>query len=353
MRKLSRPAHPVGLAPGTLKPPPEGAALPPVHAAFLSYDEARLEEGRDDLSECFAAASDDATTWIDIDGVHDRSIIEAVGQRFALHPLVLEDVVTPVQRSKVERYGDCTYVVVRMLRFDAERQEIDSEQLSIVIVGRTLITFQETPGDVFDAVRARIRAGRPQMRTGGPAYLAYALLDAVVDHYFVLLEQIGVHMEAIEESLVDGARSDTLHKVHRLKRELVYLHKSVWPLREAVNQMMREEDLPFHETLKVYLRDLYDHTIHVIETIESYRDLNAGMLDTYLSVVSNRMNEIMKTLTIIATVFIPLTFIVGVYGMNFEHMPELHLRWAYPALWAAMIAAAAVMLGSFRRRGWL
>ncbi len=353
MRKLSRPAHPVGLAPGTLKAPPSGAPARP-RITLFDYDGATLEERTPErIEECFAAADGPSTTWINVDGIYDTPTIEALGEHFGLHPLMLEDVVTTAQRSKVEQYDGNTYIVIRMLRFDPARGEIDSEQVSLIITDNTLITLQEQVGDVFEAVRARLRAGRPRIRSAGPAYLAYTLLDAVVDHYFVLLEQIGGHLETIEDALVTDPRQETLHAIHRLKRELIFLRKSVWPLREAVAQMLRDEDLPFHEALRVYLRDLYDHTVHVIETIESYRDLNAGMLDTYLSVVGNRMNEIMKTLTIIATIFIPLTFIAGIYGMNFEHMPELHLKWAYPALWAVMVVITAFMLRFFRRRGWL
>lgn len=353
MKKLSRPPYPVGLAPGTLKAP-VGTKPDKVHVSLFDYDNASLDERSvERVEECFEAAARESTTWINVGGIHDTSIIESLGEHFAIHPLILEDVVTTSQRSKVEQYGECTYIVVRMLRFDQARQEIDSEQVSLIIIGNTLITFQERPGDVFDAVRARIRAGRPRIRGAGPAYLAYALLDAVVDHYFVLLEQIGNELEAIEDALIDEPQRSTLHAVHRLKRELIYLRKSVWPMREAVNQMLRDEDLPFHQELHVYLRDLYDHTVHVIETIESYRDLNSGMLDTYHSIVSNRMNEVMKILTIIATLFIPLTFIAGVYGMNFDYMPELHWKWAYPVIWLLMIVVSGVMLQFFRRRRWI
>ncbi len=353
MRRFSRRAHRAGLAPGTLKV----TDTPPAHVPgirIVDFDSAGLEERAGaSLDDCLAGPREGTTRWIDVDGVHDAQLVTALGQHFGLHPLLLEDVVTVAQRSKVEAYGDATYLVVRMLQLDAAGAEVSSEQLSIVITGNTLISFQERPGDVFDGVRERLRAGRPRIRTGGPPYLAYALLDAVVDHYFVLLERIGDHIEVLEEALVSDPTPGTLSGIHALKRELIYLRKSVWPLREAISTMLREESLPFAGDLHVYLRDLYDHTVHVIETIESYRDLNAGMLDTYLSSASNRMNEIMKTLTIIATLFIPLTFLTSVYGMNFDHMPELHMQWGYPALWGVIVVASAWMLRLFRRRGWL
>ena len=352
MRKFSRPTHTVGHPPGTLKPtpvePPRG-----ITARLIAYDESTFDERElDRVEDCFELHAPGLSTWIDLDGVHDTAPIASLGEHFELHPLMLEDIVHAVQRSKVEQYGGKTYIVVRLLEFDPVREEIDSRQLSLVLSGNTLITFQERASDLFDDVRERIRTGRPRMRTSGISYLAYALLDVVVDRYFVLLEKIGEHMETLEEALLANPSQETLNAIHRLKRELIYLRKSVWPLREALNTMLRDEDMPFNDQMHVYFRDLYDHTVQVMETIESYRDLNGGMLETYLSMVSNRMNEVMKTLTVIATLFIPLTFVVGVYGMNFEHMPELHWRWGYPAIWAFMIFVSAMMLLYFNRKRW-
>lgn len=352
MRKFSRPTHTVGHPPGTLKPAPDESAEG-ITVRLMAYDASTLDERTlDGVEDCFTLAARDLCTWIDIDGVHDTAVIKSLGEHFKLHPLLLEDIANPVQRSKVEQYDGKTYIVVRMLEFDPQSEEIESIQISLVLTGNTLITFQERASGVFGTVRQRIRSGRPRMRASGAAYLAYALLDAVVDRYFVLLETVGEHMENLEETLLVDPGQETLNAIHRLKRELIYLRKSVWPLREAINTMLRDEDLPFHDQLHVYLRDLHDHTVQVMETIESYRDLNAGMLETYLSIVSNRMNEVMKTLTVIATLFIPLTFVAGVYGMNFEHMPELHWRWAYPALWVFMIGVTIAMLMYFRRKGW-
>ena len=352
MRKFSRPGHMVGHAPGTVSPSPKGEQRP-VSVKRITFDAATFDEhdfGR--VEDCLVPDSSDRCTWIDIDSVHDPAIIELLGKQYDLHPLLLEDIVNPVQRAKVERYGGKTYIVVRTLSFDREREQIQTEQISMVLFGNTLITIKEKANDIFDPVRERLRSGSPRMRSSGAAYLTYALIDAVVDRYFVLLEEVGEHMEELEEALLQEPDQDTLNAIHRLRRELIYLRKTVWPLREAIGALMRDESHPVDDQMHFYLRDLYDHSVQVIETVESYRDLNAGMLETYLSVVSNRMNEIMKTLTVIATIFIPLTFIAGIYGMNFDYMPELHWRWSYPVSWLVMVVVVAFMLRYFKRNGW-
>jgi len=352
MRKFSRPAHTIGHPPGTLKPKPD-TPVQGITVDVIAYDESSFKEQKFSRVEDYFPLADRALcSWVDIDGVHDTAALESLGKYYELHPLLLEDIANAVQRSKVEQYGGKTYIVVRLLDFDLKSEEIESTQVSLVLTDNTLITLQERASSVFDQVRQRIRSGRPRIRSLGVTYLTYSLLDAVVDRYFILLEKLGEHMEDLEDTLLVEPSQETLRAIHRLKRELIYLRKSVWPLREAINTMLRDEDLPFHDQMRLYLRDLYDHTVQVMETIESYRDLNAGMLETYLSMVSNRMNEVMKTLTVIATLFIPLTFVVGLYGMNFEYMPELHWRWGYPALWALMVLVAIAMLRYFKRKRW-
>jgi magnesium transporter len=354
MRRFSRRSHRAGIAPGTLKTP-HPAPADPVRITITDYAADRDVHEREvqHVRDCLTPLPAGATRWINVDGVHDAAQIEALGRHFGLHPLLLEDVVTVAQRSKVEAYGDVTYLVVRMLRMNEGSEQIESEQVSIVLTGDVLISFQERSGDVFEAVRERLRTGRRQIRAGGPPYLAYALIDAVVDHYFVLLERMGDQIERIEETLIERPTPQVLSSIHGLKRELIYLRKSVWPLREAINTMLRNEGLPFAGELHVYLRDLYDHTMHVIETIESYRDLNSGMLDIYLSSMNNRMNEIMKTLTVIATLFMPLTFITGIYGMNFQHMPELDWSFGYPLALASMVVAMGTLYFIFKKKDWL
>jgi magnesium transporter len=228
-----------------------------------------------------------------------------------------------------------------------------TDQLSLVFGKNFVVSFQEKPGDMFDPVRERLRQGKGRLRKMGADYLAYALLDAVVDHYFVVLENLGERVEALEEELVVDPSQETLHKIHALKREMIFLRKSVWPLREVVAKLERAESELIKDSTEIFFRDVYDHTIQVIDNIETFREILAGMLETYLSSVSNRMNQVMKVLTIIATIFIPLTFLAGVYGMNFEHMPELKWRFGYFLVWGVMIALGVGMAVAFRRRKWL
>jgi magnesium transporter len=279
--------------------------------------------------------------------------VERLGAHFGIHPLVLEDIVNTNQRPKLDLMGDYLFVVFRMLTWDAVAGEVRSEQVSLILGQRYVLTFQERAGDVFDPLRERIRKGLGRIRKGGADYLAYALLDVIVDNYFVVVEQLDEQIESLESRLVQQPSTEMLGQLNRLKRQALYLRKSIWPLREAVAGLQRRESPLIGETTALYLRDLYDHVIHVIDTVETLRDLLAGMLDVYLSGVSNRMNEVMKVLTVISTIFIPLTFIVGVYGMNFEYMPELHYKGGYPLAWGIMLVVAGALVLFFRRRRWL
>jgi magnesium transporter len=240
-----------------------------------------------------------------------------------------------------------------MLSFHARRREVQSEQVSLILGPNFVISFQEAGGDVFDPVRERIRTGKGRVRKMGPDYLAYSLIDAVVDNYFIILENLGERVEALEEKLISDPKRETLHALHVLKREMIYLRKSVWPLREVISGLERAESGLIKEPTGIFFRDVYDHTIQVIDTVETYRDMLSGMLDIYLSSISNRMNEVMKVLTIIATIFIPLTFIAGVYGMNFKFMPELEWRWGYFLIVGIMLAIGLVMVIYFRRKRWM
>jgi magnesium transporter len=251
----------------------------------------------------------------------------------------------------VEDCGEYVFVVLKMLSSD--RNKITSEQISIVLGPDFVVSFQEREGDVFNPIRERIRIGRGRIRKMGADYLAYALLDSVVDNYFIFLEKLGDKIEFLEEELVTNPTTETLQTIHDLKTEMVFLRKSVWPLREIISGLERGESALIQESTEIYLRDVYDHTIQVIDTVETFRDMVSGMLDIYLSSVSNRMNEVMKVLTIIATIFIPLTLIAGIYGMNFQYMPELGWRWGYPMVWLIMLVIGALMLVYFRRERWL
>ncbi|MBM3311709.1 MAG: magnesium/cobalt transporter CorA, partial [Candidatus Aminicenantes bacterium] len=286
-------------------------------------------------------------------GVHDPDLINRLGTAYELHPLILEDIMTTSQRPKMEDLGSSVYVVLKMLELDGPGAAIVTDQLSLVFGKNYVVSFQEKPGDMFDQVRERLRQGKGRLRKMGADYLAYALLDAVVDHYFVVLESLGERVEALEEELVGDPSQATLHRIHALKREMIFLRKSVWPLREVVAKLERAESELIKESTEIFFRDVYDHTIQVIDNIETFREMLSGMLETYLSSVSNRMNRVMKVLTIIATIFIPLTFLAGVYGMNFEHMPELKWRYGYFLVWGVMIALGAGMAIAFKRKKWL
>ena len=320
----------------------------------LDYDDAHFEEKEiKNVEDSFAFRDKPTVTWVNIDGLHDTESIAKIGTHFHLHPLVLEDIVNTTQRPKMEDHGDYIFIVLKMLCHEEGTDEVRAEQISLILSSSVVISFQEVPGDVFNPVRERIRQDKGRVRKAGPDYLAYALLDAVVDNYFVILERFGESIEGMEEELISNPRPETLQTIHTIKRELIFLRKSVWPLRELLSGLERAESPLIADATGIYLRDVYDHTIQVMDTVESLRDMVSGMLDTYLSSISNRMNEVMKVLTIIATIFIPITFIAGIYGMNFEFMPELKWPWAYFGTLGIMGAVSLVMIGYFRRKGWL
>ncbi len=344
-----------GLPPGTLVhvgAPPEGAGAPTLR--LMDYGPEHLEErdlaGPEELGPYLAA---DSVTWVDVAGVHDVELVARLGALLGAHPLVLEDVVNTHQRPKAEVFTDHWFIVVRAARADPATGGLEHQQVSLLAGRGWVVTFRERPDDVFDPVRERIRGGRGRTRGAGADYLAYALVDVVVDHYFAALELLDERTEALEEELLGRPGPETLAAIHALKREMLTLRKAAWPLRELVGALERSDSPLLAPATRPYLRDLHDHAIQVIEASESQREVLAGYVDIYLSAVSNRMNEVMKVLTIIATIFIPLTFLAGVYGMNFEVMPELHWPWAYPALWGAMLATAGGLTWWFRRRGWL
>lgn len=320
---------------------------------LLSYGPDELHETVLDNAQTHQPDSDpDRISWLNVDGLADPAVVETLGSQYQLHPLVMEDILNTDQRPKVEEYPGYLYIVLRMLQFDKDRQQIHSEQLSLVLGQNYVLSFQERPGDVFDSVRERLRAGR-RIRFMRSDYLAYALLDAVVDHYFEMLEYIGEQVEALEDQVIDTPGPDTLARMHHYKREMLLLRKSIWPLRELLSRLSRDESPLISEETRLYLRDVYDHVIHVMDSIDTIRELLVSMLDLYLTSVSKRTNEIMKVLTIFASLFMPLTFIVGVYGMNFDVMPELRWAWGYPAVMLVMLALVVGLLLLFRRRRWI
>ena len=320
----------------------------------LDYDKDTFEEKSvEQVEDCFSLKESPTVSWINVDGVHEVDAIEKLGNGFGVHPLILEDIVNTDQRPKLEDFEQYLFVILKMLQYDDTKQEILTEQVSVLLGQNFVISFQEKPGDVFDPLRTRIRTGKGRIRKMGADYLAYALLDAIVDNYFIILEKIGERIEEMEEKIVTNPIPKTLQTIHSLKRGLIFLRKSVWPLREVINGLQKSESSLIHETTDIYLRDVYDHTIQVIDTVETFRDMVAGMLDIYLSSISNKMNEVMKVLTIFAAIFIPLTFIVGIYGMNFKVMPELDWQWGYPMIWLVIMVVSLSMIVFFRRRKWL
>jgi magnesium transporter len=342
-----------GLPPGTLVHIGE-RKTESVRITYIDYDEQHFEEKQvSNIEECFPFKATPTVTWINIDGIHEVEIIEKLGGQFELHPLILEDILNTGQRPKLEDFDKYMFIVLKMLSYNDEKQTVEPEQVSLVLGPNFVISFQERVGDVFEQIRDRIRNTKGRIRKMGSDYLCYTLIDAIVDNYFVILEKLGEKIESMEEKLVVDPTERTLQQIHSLKREMIFLRKSVWPLRELISGLQRSESSIMKESTGIYLRDVYDHTIQIIDTVESFRDMVSGMLDIYLSSISNKMNAVMKVLTIIATLFIPLTFVAGIYGMNFQNMPELKWRWGYPAILLVMSVVAIIMLVYFRRKKWL
>jgi magnesium transporter len=342
-----------GLPPGTLVHIGEKKAEAS-KIRLMDYDEGHFQEKEvKTIEECFLFKEKPTVTWINVDGLHQVEILEKLGECYGLHPLVLEDILNTDQRPKMEDFGEYLYIVLKALDDDSKGGEIEPDQISFILGSCFVFSFQEREGDTFDPVRERIRNNKGRIRKMGADYLAYALLDSIVDNYFIVLEKLGERIELLEEKLIASPTPETLHIIHRLKREMIFLRKSVWPLREVINGLERGESSLIQEPTRIYLRDVYDHTIQTIDTIETYRDMVSGMLDIYLSSVSNRLNSVMKVLTIIATIFMPLTFLAGIYGMNFKVMPELEWRWGYPSVWLIMVGIGVSMLIYFRKKKWL
>jgi len=342
-----------GLHPGALihigKKKTESTRITLMDYTKSSYEKHELEN----IDDCFPFRDKDSVTWINIDGLHEVGLIEKLGNHYGIHPLVLEDILNTEQRPKVENYGDYLFIVLKMIYFDEEESSVYTEQLSLILKGSTVITFQEIPGDIFETVRKRIEGSVGRIRVAGADYLAYALMDSLVDNYFITIDKFAAAIDDLEEDMVDDPTRQTLGYIYELKKEILYLSRYVRPVREVVSILNRDEIELIDKSTIIYMRDLHDHVIQVIDMIDIFRDLSSGMLDTYLSITSNRMNEIMKVLTIMASIFIPLTFIAGVYGMNFDRIPELHWYWGYPFVLTFMLIIALVMLVYFKRKDWL
>jgi magnesium transporter len=356
-RVMNRPAKRVsqkaGLPPGTLVHIGETRAET-TRIQVMDYDAERCEERElASLEEGLPRANGSGVVWVNIVGLHQVDIIERIGNHFNWHPLMQEDVLNAIQRPKLDDYDDYLCIILKRLSVDAEKDRLKTEQISLVLGPNYVISFQEGVSEIFDPVRERIRKGKGRIRRCGADYLGYSLLDAVVDSYFVILEKVGDAIEDLEEDLLSNPKVETSHRVHHLRRELIFLRRCVWPLREVISTMERGDSPLIQDKTRVYLKDVYDHTVEVIETVESFREMVSGMVEVYLSSLSHRLNEVMKVLTIIATLFIPLTFVAGVYGMNFKYMPELEWKLGYALFWLIIILVGGSMLLYFRKRKWL
>ena len=344
----------VGLPPGSLIHIGE-RKTEQIKITVREYDENHYYEAEyTSFDQCVPVKTKTTITWINIDGIHHIETLEKLGECYGLHPLVLEDILATDQRPKMEDYDDYVYVVLKVFSYDNGKvNETDVDQFSMIVGPNYIISFQEKETDIFAPIVERISNMKGRICKMGADYLGYSLLDTIIDRYFISLESLGERLEVLEEALVTNPGTATLHEIHRLKREMIYIRRSVWPLREVIGALQRSESRIISAQTQPYLRDVYDHTIQVIDTLETYRDILSGMLDIYLSSISNRLNAVMKVLTVIATIFMPLTFIAGVYGMNFKYMPELEWHYGYPMIWLVMLVIAVAMLIFFRRKEWI
>jgi magnesium transporter len=342
---------PVGARPGTLVVPEDGV-VPRIHV--MQYDLANVSEQHiDRIGDLSALLRDDVVTWVDVQGLGDEKAMRQLGEAFKIHPLALEDIVNAPQRPKAEEYDPHLLLITRMVRL-VSTYDIGREQVTLLIGKNYVASFQEKYGDVLDPMRKRIREGAGMIRKLGADYLGYAVLDTIIDAYYPVVEALSDRLERLEDRVLTGSPTRrTLDRLNRIKNDLVVLRRGLWPQLEALNRLVRDPSPFISDEVRLYLRDTNDHCAQLVDVIDSSRELINGLLNTYLSIVSNRTNEVMKVLTIMASIFIPLTFVAGVYGMNFDHMPELHSRWGYPGALVFMVVSTVGLLVYFRRRGWL
>ena len=341
---------PAGSRPGTLVPSPDS---PPPIVRLIHYDSDHVDEcAVSDIGELRAVLATEGVAWIDVQGFGDEALLHELREIFQLHPLALEDAVNVPQRPKSEIFERFHLYITRMVRL-GDHREFRAEQVSIFFGQNFVLTLQEQYGDVFDPIRRRIRQDEGTIRHHGPDYLAYALIDAVLDGYYPVIEMIGDRLHDLEEEILERPTPAGMRRIHRIRRDLLILRRAIWPQREAVNALIREDSTLVSATVRQYLRDCYDHAVQITDVVETYRELAASLMDIYLSSMSQRTNEVMKVLTIMASIFIPLTFLEGIYGMNFDNIPELHMKWAYPILLGIMVLLGAGMVWYFRRKGWI
>jgi len=351
MKLVQKRSKKTGLPPGTLVHIGERKSEH-VTVTVFRYSTTSCKELQVEQVDQLSPPADESVIWINVGGVHKVEMVETLGKQFSLHPLLLEDVTNTDQRPKLDDYEAYIFLVMKMLSL-TDRKDIAVEQVSFVLGKNYVISFQENGTDVFQPVRERLRGGKGRLRQSGADYLLYALVDAIVDQYFAVLELSGEQIEAVQQAVVDDPKPETLNEIHALKRQLLFVRRAVWPLRDVMTNLSRS-DCPFlqHPT-KVFFRDVYDHVVQIVDTIEILREMVSASLDIYLSSVSYRLNAIMRVLTVITTIFMPLSFIASIYGMNFEYMPELRSPWGYPLVLGVMAAVGMGMLVLFRNKRWL
>lgn len=352
-QSLSSSSGKVGLAPGSVIHVGERLESTGKIRLIEFSKDSFIERGIETDSELITPNDQPMVSWFSITGLHDVDLIERLGREFKIHQLVLEDIVNTHQRPKVEEFDDIIFLVFRVIRFDAESLEFDNEQISLILGKNFILTFEESESDLLQPIVRRLKNSRGKFRSQGADYLCYSIIDLIVDHYFLIEDSLDEIVENLEDELLLAPTPDMLNTIQKLKRGMIFVRRAVSPLREVLTGLLRSESNLITESTKIYLRDVYDHTIRVAEGLDTNRDLIAGLLEIYLTSLSNKMNEVMKVLTVFATIFIPLTFLAGVYGMNFDHMPELKWKWSYPVFWSISLATAIGLLIFFRRKKWL
>jgi magnesium transporter len=350
---LSRASNKAGLPPGSLvhigEVPETG-----VRITTVDYNKDIIEEHSiESIDQILQYRVKDTVTWVNIEGLANVDLIGAIGEEFNIHPLVLEDILNTQQRPKLEEYDDYLYCVLKGISLGGDGFSVFYEQISILILDNFLFTFKEKQDEIFEPVKRRLRSSKGHFRSQGADYLAYVILDTIVDSYFTLQDSLDDIVDSVEEELLTNSTAETLATIQGVKRELIFIRRSISPLREMLNAILRSESHLIQEKTLIYFRDISDHVLRISESIESSRDMVAGLLDIYITSISNKMNEIMKVLTVFASIFIPLTFIAGIYGMNFDYMPELKWKWAYPALWVSFITIPMILLVYFKKKKWL
>lgn len=345
----------VGLPPGTLVHIGE-KKTEKVKITAIDYSETEFQEFEaKTVEECFPLKDKPTITWINVDGIHQPETIQKLGDCYGLHPLVQEDIMNTDQRPKIEDYGEYIYIVLKKIAYDEKKVEISLEQVSLILGKNFVISFQEkgNGGDALETIKERIKSAKGRIRKMGADYLVYALIDAIVDHYFLIFERLGEKIESIEDELIEEAETGAVSVANALRKEVMFLRRQIWPLMDALRSLERGEFSLIQDTTKVYFRDVYDHVAYLIDTIETYRETLAYMGEIYLESVNNKLNSIMKVLAVVATIFMPLTLIASIYGMNFEFMPELSWKWGYPVVLAVMVTIGVVMVVFFKKRKWI